>query len=639
MQEETLSGVQQLRALVDAATEAGKSSPALIGQIEDFRALLATAREAEVVPLLRRLAAVRGWGGYCKDLLRDLRGAWDRPALRVVSEDEPSSERGLAAGLPEGWVDPAGYCCADSGVWMERETPDGPEEVRVAPKPIWIARRWRDVDSGDHLVELAWPGASEVVKRSLVLTARDLPALADKGAPVSSVNARGVVQWLQASEDRNDRLIPVDSSIGRVGWIDRQLQGAKGPYLLRAEDGHKQTAKALAPRGKWDEWLAAAKVVHKQPVPALLLAASVASVFLEATGAAPFVVDLHGHSSRGKTTALRWAASAWADPTDAGGYLVSWSATMAFIEDRAGFLRNLPLCLDDTKKVQPKDREKLAALVYAWGSGQAKGRARPDGVRATAVWRSILLSTGEAPLTRLAGEHVGLRLRVLPISEQPFPDGDEAVGVIEGLDAWGLLAPKVEAWALDRWDGLAERWEKIRAKAAKVLNGGPSSQRLAGYIASVKLGVEALQDLGVPMPVKEITEILTRAGASALASSDTATEAWDRIGAWLVANSERITGIPGVGEEPKVEKAPSAGWLGRAMPGGVVAVVPALLDAELRRMGYDPEEALQSWNEQGRIVKKDGSFGIVTRWLGRSTRLYRLTGFEGWTGYEVADEL
>ncbi len=628
----------QLRATVLAAIETDKVTPGLMREMEALRGHLPQIPDSR--SLIRELSAVRGWGGYCKELLKELRDV-QPPPLRVVAPEEaaPPVGRVAARGLPEGWQDPVGYFCGESGVWFEREGKEGPEEIRIAPKPVWIARRWRDVDSGDHLVELAWPGASEVVKRSLVLTAKDLPILADKGAPVSSVNARGVVQWLQAAEDANDAIIPVAQSIGRVGWIDRQLQGAKGPYLLRAEEGHKQAEKALMPRGKWEEWLDSAKIVHKQPVPALLLAASVASVFLEATGAAPFVVDLHGHSSRGKTTALRWAASAWADPTDAGGYLVSWSATMAFIEDRAGFLRNLPLCLDDTKKVQPKDREKLAAMVYAWGSGQAKGRARPDGVRVTATWRSILLSTGEAPLTRLAGEHVGLRLRVLPISDQPFPDGDEAVGVIEGLDAWGLLAPKVEAWALKHWSRLAERWENIRVKVAKVLKGGPSSQRLAGYIASVKLGVEALQELGVPMPVKEIAEILKLAGASALASSDTATEAWDRIGAWLVANSERITGTLAADGAPKVDKPPAGGWLGRAMPGSVVAVVPALLDAELRRMGYDPEEALQSWYEQGRIVKKDGSFGIVTRWLGRSTRLYRLTGFEGWAGYAVADEL
>jgi len=483
-----------------------------------------------------------------------------------------------------------------------------------------------------------WHGGQHVIGRAAAMNIHGILPLGDKGAPLSSINSRAVVQWLQASEEVNVDIVPLHTSISRVGWTlkdgEHRLQNTEGPHLLRAEEGHKQTMRALKPHGTWKRWLEAAKIVHQNPVPALMLAASVASVLLEPMGAGPFVVDLHGHSSRGKTTALRWAASAWADPSDAGAYILPWSATLAAIEGRASFLRHLPLMLDDTKKVPPKDRERLAATVYQWGSGQGKARGMPGGVQTVATWKSIMLSTGEAPLARLAGEHVGLRLRVLPVVEQPIPNNAEAVGVIEGLDTWGHLGPKVQAWANRHWDTLHKRWEVKRDAAAKKIAKGPSAQRLSGYLASIRIAVDALVDFGVEMPVEKINDLLFKSAEMALASADTSSEAWDRVCAWLVANSDRISEQKG---SLKSAKAPAGGWVGRALP-DALAVSPPALEGELRRLGYDPEEVLPAWAERGLVRKADGRLTEVVWWLGRSTRMYVLIGAKGWDGKDTNAE-
>jgi len=634
MQEETADfAADQLRALIDDALVKPKNGE-LIGRL--YTVNLTGSREETIA--LRTLAAIKGWAGEVKAYQQSQKPANKAPHLREVGADFVPAGREPADGLPEDWRDPPGYTCSNSGVWIAKEDKGEITESRVSARPIWIGARWADVDSGKHLVEICWPGGKEVIKRSTAMNSHEIHTLSDCGAPVSSVNARAVVQWLQASEEYNDDIIPVHKSIGRVGWTDhnggRQLQGPDGPHLLRAEEGHRQTAQALAPRGTWAQWLDASKVVHQHPVPALLLAASVASVLLEATGAAPFVVDLHGHSSRGKTTALRWAASAWADPSDAGAYILPWSATLAAIEGRASFLRHLPLMLDDTKKVPPKDRERLAATVYQWGSGQGKARGMPGGVQTVAIWKSIMLSTGEAPLARLAGEHVGLRLRVLPVVEQPIPNNAEAVGVIEGLDAWGHLGPKVQAWANRHWDTLHKRWEVKRDAAAKKIAKGPSAQRLSGYLASIRIAVDALVDFGVEMPVEKINDLLFKSAEMALASADTSSEAWDRVCAWLVANSDRISEQKGA---LKSAKAPAGGWVGRALP-DALAVSPPALEGELRRLGYDPEEVLPAWAERGLVRKADGRLTEVVWWLGRSTRMYVLIGAKGWDGKDTNAE-
>lgn len=621
----------------------GETRAALIGLV----AGLASADAAEVARVVGdlRYCGARGAVAVAKEVEAAVKAARGRAAVvkvdpAVAGMLEAALEDGAPWGdapkaLPEGWRDPAGWRLLSTGVWRERKG-SGSEEAtwaRVTHRPIWISARWADVDAGDVAVEVSWQTDSgavvrEVVSRSVVVSARDVVALAGRGAPVSSRSARDVVAWLEVSEDRARDVVPLLSSLSRLGWTtagesqSRLMQLARGPHMLRSEGGHAQTARALVPAGTWEEWLSAAKVVQRHPVMAVMLAASVASALLEPAGAAPFVVDLHGQSSRGKTTALRWAASAWADPSDGGAYLLPWSATLAAIEGRAGFLTHLPLLLDDTKKIPAKDRDILAKVVYQWGSGQGKARGAVGGVREVETWRSVLLSTGEASLTQLAGEHVGLRLRVLSISAQPIPDGDvEAVMAVEALDAWGHLGPRVAEWAAARWEALPSRWRTLREAAQGRLAAGPSAGRVAGYLASVGLGLEALAALGVPLPDRAaMWAVLQSAATTALTSSDTAGAAWGHLGAWLASVSERLTDAPGQIGSPAQ---PAAGWIGRYTEDGV-ALVPTVLSAEIRRWGYDPEEIIPQWRTQGRISSRGDKTTTPTWWQGKSVRLVRL---------------
>ena len=276
----------------------------------------------------------------------------------------------------------------------------------------------------------------------------------------------------------------------------------------------------------------------------------------------------------------------------------------------------------------PADRSKIAGVVYQWGSGQGRARGRVDGVREVVTWRSILISTGEAPLTRLAGEHAGMRLRVLPLDAQPFEEGAPAIDLIESLTEWGHAGPMVAAWTVHHWSGLRERWERRREEVQAQLGGGPSGGRLAQYIASVSLAVEALVAVGVPMPaMAEMQALLLRAGQTALASADLAGEAWDRIGGWLVSQQGRVHGAIW---RPTPEIPPPAGWIGRVVADADVAVMPAALEEEMRRQGYDHEELLPQWVTRGWVsADKEGKRRIATRFGGAIVRMYRLK-LDGW---------
>jgi len=623
--------VVELRAIL-AAIRAGEEKAPLIDRLID--AAESFTGEREEAALLTKIGACRGWAGIVAKLPRPSKS---RPALRLVTEESDQEERPRPEGLPEGWSDPQGWICSTSGIYHQKDTPEGPVLARVTQRPLWIGRRWADIDSGAWTVDVQWPEGSAIVSRQAAVDSRSLVELAGRGAPVGSSSARAAAAWLEVSEQHNAGIVPVEVAISRLGWTEadggRALQTPDGPHMLRAEEGHAQTAQAVGVAGSRAQWLEMAAEVNQSPVAAVMLAASVASVMLAPTGAAPFVVDLHGLTSQGKTTALRWAASAWADPGDGAAYILPWSATLAAIEGRAGFLRHLPLLLDDTKKVAPIDRPKIAGVVYQWGSGQGKARGSVNGTRGVVTWKSIMISTGEAPLTRLAGEHAGLRLRVLPLDGQPFPTGAAAVSLIGSMNAWGHAGPMVAAWTVKHWDGLRDRWERHRATAAAQMELGSQGGRIAEYIASVWLAVEALVAVGVPMPaLAEMKAILLRAGQQAVQSADLAGEAWDRVGMWLGTQRGRIVGAI---YRPESAMPPAAGWIGRIVGPGDVAVAPSELEAEMRKQGYDPEEMIPQWVAKGRM--KTGSANnpkVNTRFEGAVSRMYRLN-LEDWKEAEA----
>src|SRR5690606_15385866 len=107
--------------------------------------------------------------------------------------------------------------------------------------------------------------------------------------------------------------------------------------------------------------------IKDHPKAVLMVLASFTSVILKDLKLQPFIIDLSGVTSQGKTTALRVAASVWGNE-----YMVSeWNLTKVAAERKAAFLNSFPLLLDDTRKANEKD---LQAFVYNFSGGRSKGR-------------------------------------------------------------------------------------------------------------------------------------------------------------------------------------------------------------------------------------------------------------------------
>lgn len=465
---------------------------------------------------------------------------------------------------------------------------------------------------------------------------------------MASTSATALVRWLAAAEEANRTTLPHQRTVRRLGWVADDdgapvWQGPDGPLSLRAEQGDRQIAQAMRPAGTWEDWIALAAQIHAvSPVALAVLAASVGSILIDRVGAvaAPFVVDLSGGSGKGKTVAMRWAASAWANPTDAAAWIKPWTSTNASIEQGAAFLQHAPLFLDDTKKLSIKRRADLGGSVYQWASGQGAGRGGLDHAREIRTWRSVIFSTGEIPLPSVFGQDIGLRMRMVRIEDDPFSEGEPMVFEIEGIRTWGHAGPRVAAWALSVGDDeLRRRWTVARdwLRGELAARCSPNwAARASGYGATIWIGMMALAEIGVPMRQDERTmgDALLRWLRSGIESADVAGDAWDRCCGWLASQSGRITASSNA-DRPD----PPGGWLGRVrtLPiptdGGavdvtVVCVLPAELEAVLARWGFDPADILPAWSKRGLLIEGDRR-AQVTKWRGKPVRLYHLRA-DGW---------
>lgn len=153
---------------------------------------------------------------------------------------------------------------------------------------------------------------------------------------------------------------------------------------------------------------------------------------------------LRGESSRGKTKALRVAASVWGSAS----LMKTWRATSNGLEGVALQQNDTVLLLDELGQCGAKE---AADAVYMLANGEGKARATTSGAaRQASRWRLLFLSTGEVDLAQhiAADGHgqtvrAGQEVRFLDIPA----DGGQGMGLFEDLH--GVQSPSAFATTID----------------------------------------------------------------------------------------------------------------------------------------------------------------------------------------------
>ena len=589
------------------------------------------AREAagEWAGVVARLRAVRGISADVRTLARmvEARGR----GLRVVRRSDAQG----APFAPEGWTTPVGYQVDARGVWRVTEAD---EAERICTVPLYVAGRLVDVESGECALRLRWPSwtgrpVDHVADAVQLADRAGLVSLAAYGLPVGAHNAREVAAYLDAATAANGGALPVEQTARRCGWVgdgfllgDRWIGDDPG-VALRCDEGAQQLADGLTAAGSWESWVATIHEGRWNPSMWIAIYSSIASVLLDyldvPTG---FIVDWSGETSQGKTTVLRVAASVWGEPSQRG-LLQSWSLTTSRAEGVASFLSHLPICLDDTK--QARRGEDVAALLYAHAWGQSKGRAKPGkgsqsvGLRVSATWRSVMLSTGEARATSFS-EDAGARARTICLVGSPLASATVAQTLTIGcLQSHGHLGPRVVE-CLMRPDGR----ERYRAAYDHALahyrralgEQGAVAGRLAEPVALLYVAQAVAEDAGLPA-APEIVDPLSYVAQAAVSGGEDADRPAAALSDLLGGAFSTPTALYGRHEMRDGDPAvPARGWIGAMASADTWAHVDlraSWVRDELRRRRYDVEGTISRWTER-EWIEPDSR--------GRSTRSSRIDG-------------
>lgn len=517
----------------------------------------------------------------------------------------------------EGQVAAVGERIADAdGAWLtELEVPDywklsmhgifitreGKDDLRVAYEPIVITERWV-ADDHTEALRLAWTRAGEwssnVYDRDEVLFGQHLRALARDGAPIGGSNHSKLAEFLHDFEAANLKRIPVRQMTRRLGWVGDQFVANldDSDVKFNGPTGTDELAEAHTRRGTRDQWAEAVAPLEHHPRAALGLYAALAAPLLRLFAVPSFTMDWSGETSVGKTTTLKIAASVWGSP----GLVRSWDATEVAIEQMAGALNGLPLILDETKRA--RSWQTVADVIY--NVSQGRGRERGDrngGLRETVKWSTIVLSSGEQPITSFSSDG-GTRARVVSVWGSPFVTRDRrlvrdltsALGQHHGHAGPDFMTALLER--RDEWPRWRDRYEELTDELA-ALSDNEVVRRRAALVAVLQATAGLAKTFGVlnwqPPEMFWASLLTTGAGAD---DDDLPRRALEQAWDWAVGTESRFGSL-----DREVHRAePPRGWAGRwDNPSSELCWRTDVLRSVLRERDHESDAVVQVWAERG----------------------------------------
>lgn len=529
-----------------------------------------------------------------------------------VNEWEESSTDENALSL-SGIHTPLGFKFIGGKIFEVKELKNGVKYVPVCDCMVAVIARSESLTDGTQGLDVRWNsgnGTRTVSKpRSTFVDSKKIIDLADCGLPVHSGNARNLATYISRFESANEQNLKTRQVSNQLGWT-------KGGFLLGdtfigdgdvrfepKDGGDAQIAKGFHVKGTMEGTLDVLNKIKPFPMVKMAMYAALSAPLLKKWGESPYIFELAGTTSRGKTTALRIAASLYGCPDESKpGFFKQWNATKVSLERYASIMNHLPLFIDDTKNGDA-DRV-IKPIIYQFASGQGKGRGSLKGMQFSANWQTVMLSTGEQKITSFAKDG-GAVARVLSLEGSPFTTADIASA---------RLVQELNKQISEHYGHIAEPWIRFlqttdmkpwKKKFETVKDGYLQMARGDGEVAMRLSGITALIDVVGEMfdtcfgfNLHSTDELHNEWGTTVSSSTemDRAQEALDDTLGWVDSRHQQFI---------KGDYSPYHGVLLGEIKKDKLIIIAVNLNDFLEAHGYPSRAIAKKWRDNGWLITRD----------------------------------
>lgn len=380
-------------------------------------------------------------------------------------------------------------------------------DIMVARQAPFIQRELHNVERPQVYYELTWndrgKSIKELVPAGTIAIKKELIQLANKGFACNDNNSKQLIDFFDKILANNE--IERGYMVDRIGHIKKGIAHpllAKSYDIIPSDQGEHQLVEAFQASGSVEEWVENVfEKIKKHPNALFFVLASFASILLHDLKIDPFIVDLTSSTSRGKTTALKIAASVWGTSE----LVNEFNATKVSIERKASFLNSFPLLMDDSRKA---DEKLLQSFVYTFSGGKSKGRGSLSGSQREQSWKNIMLTTGEISLNEYAAKAGGAAARIISLTDSPFKNVDHMffAHIHESLDKYhGTIGLEfIKAYQKHKGEYLSQFY-KTKDHYLSKSQGNEVLTRLSLYYAAVHFAGQLLKQLiGINVDLKPL---------------------------------------------------------------------------------------------------------------------------------------
>ncbi|HBB8935540.1 DUF927 domain-containing protein [Escherichia coli] len=420
---------------------------------------------------------------------------------------------------------PHGFRLTKEYLWFERQSNNDnaqTHQIKVC-SPLRVTAITCNAEGGDFGRLLEWEDSNGVARRwAMPMTilaggGQELrEVLLENGLHFISVN--NVARAMLMEYIANCRPVRKVVCVERTGWYedgyvltDEVIGRNADDVIFQATRATKNDFTVKGDTRQWVENIGRYCVGNSRLT--FCVSLSFAAPLLALLGMEGGGFHLKGESTDGKTTTMKVAASV------CGGrnYWKTWRATGNALESIALRRNDAPLMLDEIGEV---DGREVAKIAYMLGNGQGKARSKAEGgLRDTATWSLLFLSTGEVSIAEHAadaGERntaAGARSRMaqIPSDTGMFGAFENIHDFCGGKEFAEYLEQAVQAyhgapfrdwlrWLSDNPQGVTNQARELRKKYERLLapeGAGNQVGRVMGRFALIAAAGEMATEAGL----------------------------------------------------------------------------------------------------------------------------------------------